>query len=695
MSDVLIRLGVDDTGIPQPVQRVNAAIMSIGKAGDISARQTAAAMRQLPAQFTDIATQLAGGANPLLVLLQQGGQVKDSFGGVGATVRALGAAISPTMVGVGALAAGLGAVAVAAVQGDRDSRQLRDTIALTGNAAGLTATRLETMAEMTAAASQQTVGASRDIVLGLARTGQVSNQVIASTATAVARVADVTGTSAEKVVADFAGMSGGVAKWAAEHNKAWNFITVEQYKYIRRLEEQGQAEKAMIYVNEQITGKLADQQRNLGTLETAWAGVRKAASGAWDAMLNVGREQTTRQQLDIAIARLDALGGNLSPKAKEAAEQRIQFLKETLKLERQQADARSRNAAAEQRAIAEERKTEGKAPQFPFGAIRDGRAQQRADFLRSEKAYYAEEEKLRQQDREAAEKAAGEARAYDAREAERAAREAEQRITQAQNFITQLVDTNERGTAELIEDAQARGEALIAIDRDIARRRVEEMGLTGGARDIAFDEIDRQALVRRRQLERDLRASSDQLAQETGEELYGETRQAIAAAFRESDDPIKAFGNALANTIYTRATSAIVDALATAAVGADGRGGALGSLLTYIGNIQGGGMTVDTGGYGITDGTYDLPTRGGMATGTNYVPRDMLVKVHKGEEIVPAKYNPAAGGNAARGMQITYAPQTRIDSRTDAAQIAGIVEASNRRAMQAMYDDLTARGVLR
>lgn len=55
----------------------------------VSSKQTEAALRQLPAQFTDIFTSLAGGQNPLLVLLQQGGQIKDSFGGVSATLDAL------------------------------------------------------------------------------------------------------------------------------------------------------------------------------------------------------------------------------------------------------------------------------------------------------------------------------------------------------------------------------------------------------------------------------------------------------------------------------------------------------------------------------------------------------------------------------------------------------------------------------
>ncbi len=55
----------------------------------VSSGQTQAALRQLPAQFTDIFTSLAGGQNPLMVLIQQGGQIKDSFGGIGPTMDAL------------------------------------------------------------------------------------------------------------------------------------------------------------------------------------------------------------------------------------------------------------------------------------------------------------------------------------------------------------------------------------------------------------------------------------------------------------------------------------------------------------------------------------------------------------------------------------------------------------------------------
>ena len=46
-------------------------------------KATNAALRQVPAQFTDIIVSLQGGQAPLTVLLQQGGQLKDVFGGVG------------------------------------------------------------------------------------------------------------------------------------------------------------------------------------------------------------------------------------------------------------------------------------------------------------------------------------------------------------------------------------------------------------------------------------------------------------------------------------------------------------------------------------------------------------------------------------------------------------------------------------
>jgi phage-related minor tail protein len=627
-EEAVVVLRLDTGNLPQATQQASAAIGKIGQAGEVSARQTAAAMRQLPAQFTDVATQLAGGQNPLLILLQQGGQIKDSFGGVGAAVRGIGAAISPVAVGVGALAAVIGTLGLAAFQGVQESRQLEKSLLLSGNAAGLTASRFELLSEQVKAGSKQTIGGARDIVQALAATGTVGGKAIDSTAAAVARLADLTGKDSADIAKDFATMSSGVAKWAAEHNKAWNFITDEQYKYIKRLEDQGRAEEAMIATNEAFLRATEDQVRGLGLLSSAWRSVRELATGAWDAMLNIGRDGSTRQQLDIAMSRLDALGGNLQPKAREALEQRIQLLKEQLKLEGQQADARSRNASANREEIDRLRNAPAAArgsrekPYIPgeFQVLdaRDGMVAAAAYEKELSRIEGFFNQQLFDQEQ---------------RDAKRLASEVE--------FLDNLREATRKSGLELIQDEQQRGEALVRLDQDIADRRAEAKGLSPGA-------LEEARRLNAQRAENEIQ----RLTQRAGEGTYEDVKGALAAAFRDTNNPIKAFANALGNAVFSRLSARMADALATAAVGKDGTGGGLGDLLRLIG-VAGGGISVDTGGIGTNNTGDSLPTRSGMATGTNYVPRNMLALVHRGEAIVPAKFNPYAGGNSGGAGGVT------------------------------------------
>ncbi|HCF8228503.1 hypothetical protein SB6415_00107 [Klebsiella pasteurii] len=61
----------------------------LGKTGQ-SAAQTANAMRMIPAQMTDIVVGLSTGQSPFMVLMQQGGQLKDMFGGIGPAIKGVG-----------------------------------------------------------------------------------------------------------------------------------------------------------------------------------------------------------------------------------------------------------------------------------------------------------------------------------------------------------------------------------------------------------------------------------------------------------------------------------------------------------------------------------------------------------------------------------------------------------------------------
>lgn len=137
----------------------------------ISSGQTQAALRQLPAQFTDIFTSLAGGQNPLLVLIQQGGQIKDSFGGIGPTMDALKDKFRSLFSG-GAGAAVLGESLAGIASGAKDtaentgeaSESLSDLAESSNTAADATKNAKEAAAALNAATPPLGVGLG--VILG-------------------------------------------------------------------------------------------------------------------------------------------------------------------------------------------------------------------------------------------------------------------------------------------------------------------------------------------------------------------------------------------------------------------------------------------------------------------------------------------------------------------------------------------------
>lgn len=78
----------------------------LGKTGQ-SAAQTANAMRMIPAQMTDIVVGLSTGQSPFMVLMQQGGQLKDMFGGIIPAIKSVSTyvmgLVNPFTVAAGAV----------------------------------------------------------------------------------------------------------------------------------------------------------------------------------------------------------------------------------------------------------------------------------------------------------------------------------------------------------------------------------------------------------------------------------------------------------------------------------------------------------------------------------------------------------------------------------------------------------------
>lgn len=299
-EEVRFILSADDTKANAALKRTEDNLRRVGSATAYTKQQ----MQNLSFQMTDIVAGLATGQSPFYVLLQQGGQLKDTFGGVGGAVKAVASVFTLARVAAVGMAGGLGLVATAAFQGWQESNRLRDSLALTGNFAGLTEGSFRSLTERIAESTNTTVGSAREITQALAATGRIGGPALETVARAAALVQDVSGDAAADVVKDFARMSQGVVKWAAEHNESWHFVSAAQLEYIRQLEEQGRKEAAMVAVGQAVLDHHKDRQRELTIEEKQWRLLGQAASWAWGQMRGALGKQSTEERLAAVQGRL-------------------------------------------------------------------------------------------------------------------------------------------------------------------------------------------------------------------------------------------------------------------------------------------------------------------------------------------------------------------------------------------------------
>ena len=309
MTDIIFRIVGDSTNTPQVFAAVDKSMQGLQRtqantaAGMASLNRSTALTRQemmaLNYTASDVAASLASGASPFTILLQQGGQVKDAFGGLGPLFGKLSAAISPMAVVAGAAAAALGSVAVASYQGWQESNRLAVALYTTRNAAGLTTASFVDMARRISEATGTPVSAARTALLGLASTGDFTRTSVEAVGKSIVLLAKVTGESEEDIVKRYGSMRAGVTKWALEANKSYGFLTPEVLRHVRALESQGKTQQAMLAVADAINQRYGTEMpRQLGYLEKAWKGIGDMASWAWDRMLNVGRAETAAGKID-------------------------------------------------------------------------------------------------------------------------------------------------------------------------------------------------------------------------------------------------------------------------------------------------------------------------------------------------------------------------------------------------------------
>lgn len=284
--------------------------------GIISAGQYQQAMRQLPAQITDVFTSLASGMPIWLVAIQQGGQIKDSFGGIGNMLKALGGLITPVNVGLALLAGTATLLTVAYFKGSAENAEFNKQLILTGNYAGQTAGQLSALAK-SLSGNGVTQYASASILAEVVGSGKFNADKFESVARAAIAMQQATGQAVSETIANFKKLYDDPTKASAELNSQMHYLTATQFEYISALERRGDKEAAGQTAADAYSK--AEQQRsqqildNLGLVERAANATRNALKGMWDELLNIGRPQAPQDMLKQMESQLAALEKNLLP----------------------------------------------------------------------------------------------------------------------------------------------------------------------------------------------------------------------------------------------------------------------------------------------------------------------------------------------------------------------------------------------
>ena len=262
-----------------------------------TAAQTANNLRMIPAQMTDVVTSLAGGQDPLTVLIQQGGQLKDSFGGIGPALKAVGGYLVGLINPYTLAATAAALLGYAHYKAAQEASDFRKAIELSGNMAGTSVGQLQAMA-----ASMNelgiTTGKAAEVMTQLAASGRVAAedfQRFTATAVAMEKALDVP--IAETVKA-FAELGKEPVEASRRLNEVHHYLTASVYEQIQALVEQGRTLEAVQLAqrtyDEAMRQSANNMTQNLGIVERGWNSAARAAKMAWDAFLDIERKESLK-----------------------------------------------------------------------------------------------------------------------------------------------------------------------------------------------------------------------------------------------------------------------------------------------------------------------------------------------------------------------------------------------------------------
>lgn len=308
------QLGVSDQAAPMIAKLKEQE--NAWKTGSISAGQYRNAMRYLPMQMTDIVTSLASGMPVYMVAIQQGGQLRDSFGGIGNAMKAMLSMVTPARVAIGGMVGVAGLLATAWYKGSQEATEFNKQLILTGNYAGKTSAQLTELAKSISGGGVTQYAAS-SVLSQVVGSGRFDASKLETVTRAAVAMEQATGQAVDTTIANFQKLYSDPTKASEELNSQLHYLTAAQFEYISSLERRGDKEAAGEYAANAYSE--AEQRRskqildNLGLVERAALSARNAFKGMWDELLNIGRPEAPEEVLAKVQAEIAAREKSLLP----------------------------------------------------------------------------------------------------------------------------------------------------------------------------------------------------------------------------------------------------------------------------------------------------------------------------------------------------------------------------------------------
>lgn len=278
----------------------------------MSQRAYSAAMRNVPAQITDITTSLIGGQPAYLVAIQQGGQLKDMFGGIVPAARALGSTLLSMINPLTLAAAAVAAFGYAWYQAAKQQDAAEQALITTGRYAASSAKDLEALADSYDKIGGVTRGGALQALTQIAATGRLTGETFKTATEASLRWSVATGDAVDTVANKFEDIAKDPTQALLRLNEAEHFLTQTQYDRIKALHDEGRQQEAVteaanIYANV-VNGRATEIEANLNLVSTAWKNIKIATAEAWDEFTNfANKAQGPLQNLADALARMGGI----------------------------------------------------------------------------------------------------------------------------------------------------------------------------------------------------------------------------------------------------------------------------------------------------------------------------------------------------------------------------------------------------